>query len=445
MSDVRSITIIGAGLVGSLASIYLARRGYDVKVFEKRPDMRDKSIDGGRSINLALSNRGWWPLKEVGLEHQVNEMVIPMQGRMMHDTSGILTFQRYGQEGQAINSISRAGLNALLMTEAERAGAEIYFNCSIEHVDFERNVIHYTEGGDKKENVTGILIGSDGAFSMVRKFMQVTDRFNYSQYYIEHGYKELTIPAGEDGRFRLEKNALHIWPRGNYMLIALPNQDASFTCTLFLPFEGARSFEQLATDADILDFFKQDFPDALEQMPALLEDFHHNPTSSLVTVKCYPWVKNKTLILGDASHAIVPFYGQGMNSGFEDCRVLNALLDEHKDNWERVLPEFQQLRKPDADAISDLALRNFIEMRDLVADENFLLRKKIEAKLQELYPGLWIPLYSMVTFQEELRYSEALRQGQRQQKIMDEVMEMPSIADRWQSLDFQAIVDELKD
>ena len=445
MSNVRSITVIGAGLVGSLVSIYLSRRGYKVQVFEKRPDMRNKTVDGGRSINLALSNRGWWPLKEVGLEQKVKEMVIPMNGRMMHDIPGTLTFQPYGKKGEAINSISRGGLNALLMTEAEKAGAKIHFGCSIEHVDFERNVIVYQEDGDQLEHFSDIIIGSDGAFSIVRKFMQVTDRFNYSQHYIEHGYKELTIPAGKNGEFQLDKNALHIWPRGNYMLIALPNQDASFTCTLFLPFEGERSFSQLRSDTDILNFFKQDFPDAYERMPGLLEDFHQNPTSSLVTVKCYPWLKNKTLILGDASHAIVPFYGQGMNSGFEDCRVLNALLDEHKDDWERVLPEFQQQRKPDADAISHLALRNFIEMRDLVADENFLLRKKIEAKLQELYPERWVPLYSMVTFQETIRYSEALRQGQLQQEVMDEVMETPSIKDEWESLDFKAIVDRLKD
>ncbi len=444
MSSTKSVTIAGAGLVGSLIGIYLARRGYKVEIFEKRPDMRQKGMEGGRSINLALSNRGWWPLKEVGLENQVQDMIIPMAGRAMHDSSGDLTFQPYGKEGQAINSISRGGLNALLMTEAEKAGAVIHFNCTIEHIDFDQSTISCVKDGKPMMHLSDVIIGSDGAFSVVRKFMQITDRFNYSQHYIEHGYKELSIPAGKNGEFLLDKNALHIWPRGNYMLIALPNKDASFTCTLFLAFEGERSFSQLKTDDDILNFFRQDFPDAFERMPTLLEDFHHNPTSSLVTVRCYPWVKNKTLLIGDASHAIVPFYGQGMNSGFEDCRVLNALLDKHGDNWDKVLPEFQKERKPDADAISHLALSNFIEMRDLVGDENFLLRKKIEARLYELYPEEWIPLYSMVTFKEELRYSEALRQGETQQRIMDEVMRSPDIHERWMDLDFRSIADRLK-
>ena len=288
-----------------------------------------------------------------------------------------------------------------------------------------------------------IIIESDGAFSAVRKFMEVTDRFSYSQHFIEHGYKELTIPAGRNGEFLLDKNALHIWPRGNYMLIALPNPDGSFTCTLFFPYEGNPSFSSVVSDNDAVELFKKDFPDALELMPSFIEDYNTNPTSSLVTVKCYPWVRNKTLIIGDASHAIVPFYGQGMNSGFEDCRVLNQLLDDYNDDWYVVLPKFQQLRKPDADAISDLAMQNFIEMRDLVGDEQFLLRKKIEARLYELYPHKWIPLYSMVTFKEKVRYSEALQKGKVQKNIMDEVMRKPNIENAWGDLDFSSIVAEL--
>lgn len=444
MSKIKSIAVVGAGLVGSLLSIYLSRRGYQVTVFEKRPDMRKKEYAGGRSINLALSNRGWWPLKELGLEAHVKKMIIPMGGRMMHDDSGKLTFQQYGKEGEAINSISRGGLNELLMNEAEKSGALIHFDASLEDIDFQETIIRYLQSNQTREFKADLIIGSDGAFSVVRKFMQITDRFNYSQHYVAHGYKELTIPSGSNGEFQMDRHALHIWPRGNYMLIALPNPDGSFTCTLFFPFEGDPSFESIKTDEDAIQFFSKNFPDALKLMPSFEHDYRTNPTSSLITIKCYPWVKNKTLLIGDASHAIVPFYGQGMNSGFEDCRVLNQLLDEENDNWQNVLSKFQKSRKPDADAISDLALQNFIEMRDLVGDKDFLLRKKIEAKLYELYPQKWVPLYSMVTFKPEIRYSEALAQGQAQRKIMDAVMETADIETSWENLDYTKIVSQLE-
>lgn len=440
---VKKITIVGAGLVGSLTAIYLAKRGYEVAIFEGRNDMRGIGYSQGRSINLALSNRGWKPLKEVGLESVIEKMVIPMRGRMMHDEEGLLTFQPYGRDGQAINSISRGKLNEVLMNEAEKLGAKIYFNHKCVGINFEEGIIHYSHNDIKDQHKSDIIIGADGAFSVVRRLMQRTDRFNYSQHYIEHGYKELTIPKSLAGGYEIEKNALHIWPRGNFMLIALPNQDATFTCTLFFPFDGNPSFNSLKNDEQINTFFQQTFPDAYEIMPSLLSDFNNNPTSSLVTIKCYPWVKNKTLLIGDASHAIVPFYGQGMNSGFEDCQVLNALLEAHNDNWEEVLPAFQESRKPDADAISDLALNNFIEMRDLVGDENFLLRKKIEAKLYDLFPQQWIPLYSMVTFKEDMRYSEALEIGKRQRAIMDKVMADKNIKKKWESLDFKSIVNQL--
>ncbi len=443
MRNIKNIAIAGSGLVGSLMSIYLIRRGYSVTILEGRDDMRKSEASKGRSINLALSNRGWLPLKEVGLESLVEKMVIPMRGRMMHDEESLLTFQPYGREGQAINSISRGGLNELLMTEAEKAGVKILFRHKCIGINFDDNVIHFDKDGKKGQYKADLIIGADGAFSVIRRLMQRTDRFNYSQFYIEHGYKELTIPPSATGGFEIEKNALHIWPRGNFMLIALPNQDGSFTCTLFFPYEGSTSFQSLTNDDKIREFFQKTFPDAFEIMPTLLKDYHNNPTSSLVTIRCFPWVKNKTLLIGDASHAIVPFYGQGMNSGFEDCQVLNQMLDEYQDNWEAVLPQFQKVRKPDADAISDLALNNFIEMRDLVADENFLLRKKIEARLYDLYPYKWIPLYSMVTFKEQIRYSEALKIGEKQKAIMDKVMADKKIAKNWESLDFQSIVNQL--
>lgn len=443
MSDVKKITIAGAGPVGSLAAIYLARRGYTVRVLESRHDPRSTAIAQGRSINLALSNRGRLPLREVGLEQLALQAAISMPGRMMHDPAGTLTFQPYGQNGQAIYSISRTGLNTLLIDEAEALGVHFHFGRKCSGIDFDKNVVYVEQNGHKKACSSDLIIGTDGAFSMIRQHMQRTDRFDYSQYYIRHGYKELSIAPAATGTHAIEKHALHIWPRGNFMLIALPNTDGSFTGTLFLPFSGRPSFDSLRSDKEVLEFFQSVFPDACALMPSLPADYRRNLTASLVTVRCYPWVKNKTLIMGDASHAIVPFYGQGMNSGLEDCRILNDLLNRYDDSWEEVLPRFQAWRKPDADAISDLALQNFTEMRDLVADADFLLRKKIEARLHELFPDKWVPLYSMVTFSEQIRYSDALKTGQVQKAIMDEVMADKDIRKNWESLNFEHIAQRL--
>lgn len=439
----KKIAIIGAGLVGSLVAIYLAKRGYKVSVFERRLDMRKHLIEGGRSINLALSNRGIRALHEVGLAEVLKQNAIPMHGRMIHDEKGHLNFQAYGKTGQYINSVSRGGLNKVLMTEAEKHGVEFFFEHRCVHVDFDKSELTLKENESIHHKTFDIIIGSDGAFSAVRNTMQFTDRFEYAQTYIEHGYKELRIPASENGEFLFEEHALHIWPRESFMLIALPNPNKTFTCTLFLPFDGPVSFAQLTTSESIQQFFEKYFPDAVTLMPTLIEDFRDNATSSLVTVRCYPWVRNRTVLIGDASHGIVPFFGQGMNAGFEDCRVLNELLDKHDDHWKATLAEFQEVRKPDADAIAQLALDNFIEMRDLVADSDFILRKKIEAKLHELYPDKWIPLYSMVTFHDDMRYSDAYRIGLQQKKIMDEVMKTPALQSNWDSLNFEEIVSKL--
>ncbi|HEY3430801.1 MAG TPA: NAD(P)/FAD-dependent oxidoreductase [Cyclobacteriaceae bacterium] len=449
MNKKSNIAIVGAGLVGSLLSIYLKKRGYTVSVFERRPDMRKKGAEGGRSINLALSNRGIRALEEIGLAEPLKKVAIPMHGRVMHDRKGNLTFQPYGKDGQYINSVSRSGLNIVLMDEAEKLGVKLLFDQRIAKINIDNTIIHTQQSTVSGGPLTmdngpfDLIIGADGAFSAVRGSLQITDRFDYSQDYIDHGYKELCIPAGAGGSFLIEKNALHIWPRESFMMIALPNPDGSFTCTLFFPFEGKTSFDKLKTDSDVSQFFSDTFPDALKLMPDLLEDYNSNPTSSLITVKCYPWVRNNTLLIGDAAHAIVPFFGQGMNAGFEDCRILNELLDKHHDDWSAVLPAFQESRKPDTDAIAQLALDNFIEMRDLVADADFLLRKKIEAKLHELFPDKWIPLYSMVTFYDTTRYSHAYQTGQRQKKIMDEVMKTPDLESTWQQLDFQKIINQL--
>jgi kynurenine 3-monooxygenase len=440
----KHIAIVGAGLVGSLLSVYLAKRGYQVSVFERRKDPRNDDAGEGRSINLALSTRGILALEEMGLADDMKRMAIPMDGRIMHDTSGHLSFLPYGKTGQYINSISRSGLNGMLIRKAEENNVRFFFGYRCTHVDTEATSITFSRADEAEETLTFDLVaGADGAFSAVRSAMQLTDRYNYSQHYLEHGYKELRIPAGKGGDFQMEKNALHIWPRQSFMMIALPNPDGSFTCTLFLPFEGRLSFASLRDDSQIMNFFSGSFPDAISHMPQLLEDYYDNPMGSLVTIRCFPWTRRNTFLIGDAAHAIVPFYGQGMNAGFEDCRILNELLARHDDDWPAALQAFGSLRKEDGDAIAQLAFDNFIEMRDLVADPSFLLRKKLEAKLHELYPDKWIPLYSMVTFHPQLRYSEAYRMGKKQEHIMDEVMKKPGIAEHWQDLNFREIVEQL--
>jgi kynurenine 3-monooxygenase len=432
----RNVTIVGAGLVGSLLAIYLAKRKYNVTLFERRGDMRKANADRGRSINLALSTRGLIALEEVGLADIIRRSAIPMKGRMMHDVAGKLSFLPYGKAGQFINSISRADLNILLMNAAEAEGVEFRFDHRCAHIDLEKNSISFS---NNKVHQFDLLIGADGAYSAVRGALQTAGRFNFSQEYIDHGYKELHIPPGSGGNYQLEPNALHIWPRESFMLIALPNPDKSFTGTLFFPFEGATSFESLSSIQEAKKFFGNVFPDALKLIADFEEQWAANPVSSLVTMKCWPWShNNNVLLIGDAAHAIVPFYGQGMNAGFEDCSVLNRLLGKHNEDWDKTIREFEGLRKPDADSIATLALDNFIEMRDLVADEEFLLRKKIEAKLNELYPDKWVPLYSMVTFRDDIRYSEAHAMGLRQKKIMDEVMKDPG------NVDYEAVVRKLQ-
>jgi len=434
----KNVTIVGAGLVGSLLSIYLAKRGYSVNVYERRPDMRKEKLSAGKSINLALSDRGWRGLEGVGIADEIRKIAIPMYGRFIHHKDNTTAFQPYGKKEQAIYSVSRAGINMKLMDLAERQeNVKIYFNERCALIDRKKQEAHFineaTHTGCTVES--DLLFGADGAFAASRLNMQLSsDRFEYNQHYIEAGYKELHIPAGPGGSFLIEKNALHIWPRGNFMMIALPNFDGSFTCTLFFPFEGDKSFNALKTKEDVKKFFDAEFPDAVPLMPNLLDDYFANPTASLVTVKCFPWTfDNKVALIGDAAHAIVPFYGQGMNCGFEDCVVLDGLIGKHKEDWDKIFPEYETLRKPDADAIADLAVGNFIEMRDKTADAKFLLQKKIEARFSEKYPDKWTPLYSMVTYSPHIRYSTALKEGQRQEGIMQKVMVMPGIESKWDS------------
>ena len=430
----KEFVIIGAGLVGSLLSIYLVKRGHNVKIYERRSDMREAKMIAGRSINLALSDRGIKALEQIGIMDEIKEIAIPMHGRSIHNGDGTLAYQAYGDDGQFINSVSRGELNKKLMTLAEEKGVEILFNHACEKIDWEKNIISFKNETAEIKVHADLIFGSDGAFSAARLNYQLqNDRFQYQQHYIDFGYKELTIPAGENGSFQMEKNALHIWPRGNFMLIALPNIDGSFTCTLFFPYEGDPSFASLKTKEELMHFFEKTFADTVPLIPTLAEDFFNNRTASLVTVKCFPWVlEDKFALIGDAAHAIVPFFGQGMNCGFEDCLVLNDLIDKHADDWTTILQEYQQLRKPDGDAIAELALNNFIEMRDKVGDPSFLLQKKIETAFSKKYPEKWKPAYAQVTFSPQIRYSQALKSSIVQEKIMQQIMALPDIENSWQ-------------
>lgn len=441
----KQIAIFGAGLVGSLLSVFMSKQGYRVHVYEKRADPRLENMQGNRSINLALSERGWRALREIGIDHLVHPIAIPMKGRMIHAVNGKLAFQPYGMKEQAIYSVSRMQLNEIMIRQADQMkNTYFHFEHSCSEVNIKDNTYRIKNGQNVKVEKADLIFGADGAFSRVRGAMQRTDRFNYSQHYLEYGYKELTMPVGQNHSFCMNPNALHIWPRKNFMLIALPNPDKTFTVTLFLPFEGNISFENLQTEKKISTFFRTYFPDTTPFIEDFTEQFLKNPTSSMVTINCSPWTHlNRIALVGDAAHAIVPFYGQGMNAGFEDCRILNNVISQNPNHdWSKILKEYEKKRIENANAISQLALSNFIEMRDKVADASFLLRKKIEAHLHQLFPEEWIPLYSMVTF-SHIPYAEALSKGKRQDEIMNQVLETPHLEHKWQELDFDAIISKL--
>lgn len=417
----ETITLIGAGLNGPLLATSLKKRGLNVEIYERRPDMRAVRMSAGRSINLALSTRGIHALTEAGLWEAMRPIVIPMKGRMMHSATGELTFQPYGKnESEVINSISRAELNIALLNAAEAAGVTIHFQQRCTGFDRKTGAIELRDERSGSDTIieSSVVIGCDGSASAIRSEMLTMSRFNYSQQYLDYGYKEFTIPASPDGTHLLETHALHIWPRGNYMLIALPNIDGTFACILFLPFEGAESFARLTSDADVMNFFESRFPDASRWMPQLARDYFANPTGAMVTIKCSPWhVEGKSLLLGDAAHAIVPFFGQGLNCGFEDCTCLLELLDRYGPDWPRVFKEFEEQRKVNTDAIADMAIENFVEMRDRVADPRFLFRKKVELALEAKYPRHFVPKYAMVTF-HRVPYSVALARGVIQERML---------------------------
>ena len=437
MSKEKSAIIVGAGLVGSLWAVYLSKAGYKVTIYERRSDIRLAEISAGKSINLALSTRGWTALDTVGVGDKIRDLAIPMTGRIMHSEEGELAYQPYGEEGQAIYSISRGGVNARMMDVAEKdGGAKMKYNHQCIGVDLKAGKVRLLnkETNETIEDHADVVFACDGAFSAIRyKGFQKLDRFDFSQDFIDDGYREILLPANEDGSYKLDKNALHIWPRGRFMMIALPNEDGSFTCTLFMPYDGGKnSFNSLDTTEKVDSFFKEVFPDFHEMMPDIADAWEDHPLSSLAIMRSYPWHHGKTVMMGDSAHATVPFYGQGMNGAFEDCTVMWRLMQKHNEDWEKVFEEYSIERKPDGDALQDLSLYNYHVMRDYVADPMFLLRKKIEAKFSKLYPEKWLPLYSQVTF-SNIRYSEAIANGKAQSRIMDQIMENPNITEEWDS------------
>lgn len=426
MNNTDKIIVVGAGLCGSLLAIRLAQRGFKVALYEKRPDMRKETLDAGRSINLALSARGLLALETAGLKETILAECLPMQGRMIHPLQGEAFLSRYsGREEDYINSVSRPGLNMTLLDAAEKLGTiELKFDAPIVDVDLDNAVIRYRSNGQVHTDKGAVVIGTDGAGSAVRRSMMSRTPellFNYSQDFLRHGYKELSIHPAAGGGWKIENNALHIWPRGSFMIIALPNLDGSFTLTMFHPYDTEIGFDSLDSKAKVQAFFEEFYPTLLPYIPHYQEEYFTNPVGTLGTIKCYPWQAfGKALLMGDASHAIVPFYGQGMNASLEDVRIFDELLEEIGPDWQKVFSRFQDSRKNNADAIADLAIDNFYEMRDHVDDVNFMRKRKIEMQLEQQFPDYYSK-YSLVTFKPNLPYEQAMKQGRRQDAMLLEI------------------------
>lgn len=420
----EKVALVGGGLAGSLMSIYLAKRGYEVYIYERREDMRSGKYQGGRSINLALSTRGIVALEKVGLDKEILDIAIPMFGRMVHTVDGQLKYQPYGKQGQAIYSVSRGQLNIKLLQLADQyPNIHMFFNHKCVQANLETcETTYINENGETITDKANVVLGTDGAFSALRDAMQRTPRFNFSQTYENYGYKELEIVASPDGDFQLDKNCLHIWPRKSFMMIALPNPGGNFTCTMFMPYDSNPGIDQLNTATEITNFFNEYFPDALPLMPGLIDDYLNNPTGVLATMRCYPWVKGNNALMGDSAHAVLPFYGQGMNCSFEDCVVLDECIEQLGGDWAAILDSYQKLRKPNADAIANLALQNFVEMRDLVGSDSFLYKKKIEHTLSESYPDLFTSQYERVTFSTN-DYTEALAYGEMNNRVLEHIIQ----------------------
>jgi len=432
----ENVIIVGAGLCGTLLAIRMAQRGYQVDLYEKRWDMRTVEVDDNRSINLALSKRGLMALDRVGLMEQVKEECIPMKGRMIHPLGGASFFSPYsGRSEDYINSVSRGGLNITLLDEAEKMdNINIHFDCACQKVNIDNAEAFFInkKTNEKFSKKGDMVIGTDGAGSAVRRsLMANTTRllFNYSQDFLRHGYKELSIHPAKGNGFAIEKNALHIWPRGHFMIIALPNLDGSFTVTMFHPYGSEIGFNELTTKDKVESFFKEHFPDLIELIPHYKEEYFQNPTGTLGTIRCKPWQANgKVLIMGDAAHAIVPFYGQGMNASFEDVRVFDDILNEHEGDWLKVFTAFENERIENANAIADLALDNFIEMQDKVDDADFINKRKLEMQLEQQFPDYYSK-YSLVTFKPSLPYSSAMKLGRAQDDLLLKICSEKALED----------------
>ena len=443
----KDVIIIGAGLCGSLLALRLAQRGCKVRVYEKRSDPRTSELYSGRSINLAFSNRGNKAMKLVGLENKVIPLCIPMKGRLIHDKLGNTIQSNYsGNTNEFINSISRKDLNILLINEAENhPDVSFHFNISCTTVDFKSKIVHLKDSSKVYTVNASVIFAADGAGSILRKSYEACNRFNFkcTQEFLSHGYKELSILATKSGTYKISKDVLHIWPRKDFMLIALPNLDGSFTVTLFLSHDnGVNNFTLLKNEKSVLDFFKNEFPDTLEIMPNLAHDFFENPTSNLGTIKCEPWnYKGNSLLIGDAAHAIVPFYGQGMNASFEDVVELDKIIDQFDFNWELIFEKFNETRKKDTDAIADLAIDNFYEMKEHVADPKFQIKRQIEIALEKQFPNEYASKYSLVTFNENMGYDEAMNIGRLQDKLLLEYIENKKIKEPFK---LEAILEFLK-
>ena len=434
------IVIFGAGLVGALLAILLAKKGFQVEIHEKRPDLRYKIFANLRSINLALSHRGWRVLEEAGLAEELQKIALPMFGRVVHPVAGEAGFQAYGKVDQAIYSISRYKLNCFLIDQAEsHKNVKINFESKVEKFAFDKSLAYVADiEGLRQRLEAKAFFGSDGAFSALRYEMMREDKFFYQQHYIEHGYKEFTIPPNSAGDWAIRKDGLHIWPRKSFMMIALPNQDKTFTCTLFFPFQGQTSFDKIRTEEEIKDLFKAEFPDLTQLIPDYISQYENHPVASLVTIRCAPWNNKNFLLIGDAAHAIVPFYGQGMNAGFEDCHILMEKLENAKD-WVNLFADFDKNRRDDALAISEMALENFVEMRDLVSNPEFILKKKLEAVVVANGTIDWIPLYTMVTF-SDIPYAEAQKRGRYQTEILNQLLRL----ENWEHLPVEFWSEKVK-
>jgi kynurenine 3-monooxygenase len=443
----EKIAILGAGLVGSVLAMYLARRGYQVDVFERHSDLRQLGAVGHRSsISMTLCDRGLHVLDDIGVGDAIRELTVPVYGRRIHTLTDLGPFQPYGNKGEALYAISRNDMNQALLIHAEKyPNIHFHYNEKCIDVDLPSTTITFenTKTGSTTRYQPDRLFAADGAYSIVRRHMQRLDRFNYSQRYLDYGYRELTIPATASGEAIFDRNELHLWPRNSYLLLGFANRDNSITVSLFLPFIGPTSFASLRTTDDIRQFFEDSFPDALPYMPDLEKEYFAKVPNSMVTIQCSPWsYGDRITLIGDAAHAIVPYYGQGANAGFEDCMIFNRCLERHGDDWAAVFANFEALRKPNTDLIGQLAADHFVELNARVNDPRFLLRKQIERKVNRMYPNAYTPFYSMIAFSSR-PYIEAMQVEQRQRVIIDRVMDLEHIEARWDSFEVEQIIHQL--